>query len=193
MVSNENWCRGWLKWNDLVTWRRVFFTKSSHFTISLIIKFIYVCQLWTLHHSANSILYLKIFTCSLSLSYSYSRPLWNSEIHLVAYISELCSGAPTGHCMGESAAVGLLLGCGCGPDAELWQSGWIWARSSVGWGLSPLPVMIWWSSDAALSWQDLWCSNAPHTPSSRCEADAVIQHLRALHFSCAIGFSVSCV
>ena len=84
-------------------------------------------------------------------------------------------------------------GCGCGPAAQLWHSGWIWAQSSVGWGFVPLPVMIWWSSDAALTWPDLGCSNAPHTPSSRCEADAVIQHLRALHFSCAIGFSVSCV
>ena len=70
---------------------------------------------------------------------------------------------------------GSCSGRGCGVAACLWHSGWIREHSSVCWGLR-IFLSSWWSGDTALFCNELWCSNAPHTPSSRGEADVPLAY-----------------
>ena len=157
-------------WWDLVTWQTVFFTPIiSHFTLpSLPHKFIYVCQLCSLPLFCYCIASKK---SSLSFC-SYSRPseLWkstcghdlHSRIILRCSLRLLCGGGRCCEAPARAAGLAWLPACGT-------VGGFV--STQVCAGALCICWSAWRSGDTALFCNELWCSNAPHTPSSRGEAD----------------------
>ena len=150
--------------------------------LSHINLYIYVCQLCSLPHFCYCIALKK---SSLSF-YSHSRPsgLWKATYghYLHSRIVSRCS-------------LWLLCGdeCCCGAAARAAGLAWLPACGTVGGFVSSqvcagalrICKPFWWSGDAALFCNDLWCNNAPHTPSSRGEADVPL----AYQSSCAVSWA----
>ena len=166
----------------------IFHPFIPHFTLpSLPHKFIYVYQLCSL-----PLLCYCTASKKSSLSFcSYSRPseLWKStcghDLHLRIIFRcslwLLCGG---GRCSGAAArAAGLAWLPACGTVGGF-------VSTQVCAGALRICWSSWWSGDTALFCNDLWCSNAPHTPSSRGEADVPLAYQSYCVASWAKGWNI---